>query len=651
MTSPEEVLGIVKGLADVVRDHHNSSKEVTNQTQQQIQDLSHAVADLSLSIRARDASPHQSIRLPPLSLPQFTGAEPIDRFAEQLTQVLATSGVSPRLWLTYLKQQSQKDSRAFDIICAFETSNATKFTSKTTPDEFRTLYDQCLQNLCRQRGIPKEEQLRQLLAVYYSMRQQPQESVSNFAHRFLETQHSLEKLLPGIHTSPDGQQLELIHAFAMKLHPPIAKDLLSRDEPFKSLPAIIEAAKRHESVLPSTDPLPKALIAEPNKTPPGSELTTSIKREVEKCLPQPSGTPFSASADSSQDPLFGMPAITALPTKFTISAIDLANKNILWTKVSSAGVCYAALAANNSMPDIPVTQDSASAIHSSRNDSTLLADFLDRNLSDNEHALPPTDDPHLDPSSEMFFTELCNALRIDTPSYAHVPQDIMSKFKGFRPRLNGATERVHRFLNSAIGIYCERFQERWEDYLQPAVYAHNTSAISGTSDITPFSLVFGRDAPSPETISFALPPNPLPADQYAKQLVSNVKDAHTHFQQIKSDLRRRQRELYDIAARDSHIPDGKLVYMRKDHTTSKDGKATRFIRNFDGPFLVIGHPYNRADLLSLRNVATGIDFPRPVNIEKVVVVPDPQPGDLRIEGDAVLEPSSDTPPSGFITAL
>ena len=861
MTSPEEVLGIVKGLADVVRDHHHSSKEVTNQTQQQIQELSHAVTDLSLSIRARDASPHQSIRLPPLSLPQFTGAEPIDRFAEQLTQVLATSGVSPRLWLTYLKQQSQKDSRAFDIICAFETSNATKFTSKTTPDEFRTLYDQCLHNLCSQRGIPKEEQLRQLLAVYYSMRQQPHESVSNFAHRFLETQHSLEKLLPGIHTSPDGQQLELIHAFAMKLHPPIAKNLLSRDEPFKSLPAIIEAAKRHESVLPSTDPLPKALFAEPNKAPPGSgmknfsssslpsqicrnfnkfshshcqlpgnncrfkrlhkclkcnkfackeiyheqhinspvtqasttprhrnfvrhtpkvsahtaasnshesvllssvkqivndslvdlrqELTTSIKREVEKCLPQPSGTPFSASADSSQDPLFGMPAITALPTKSTISAIDLANKNILWTKVSSAGVslplpldsccsvslvsqkhadtvakynsnfqftkleqhipvsvagpcsalravgtmqvpivwengrsttftmlvvpnltwpilfgqnhlrqtdaiirsreltvyfankamdfevkcndsnpalafpsldfsrpgsianvtclltakptltgspnkvylergfnlvtvcffiaaslvgsplfsgplwlegnrfspgletlsgpidlhsvdnfffpgetpppfltanrpthpkcrpsrpippadqycmgalfsagencvssaanpicfqahilirstkgkavlpsnislgsirtphaediqvmecainhtanlvsdrCCAALAANNSMPDIPVNQNSASAIHSSGQDSTLLADFLDRNLSDHEHALPPTDDPYLDPSSEMFFTELCNALRIDTPSYAHVPQDIMSKFKGLLKR-------------------------------------------------------------------------------------------------------------------------------------------------------------------------------------------------------------------------
>ena len=94
----------------------------------------------------------------------------------------------------------------------------------------------------------------------------------------------------------------------------------------------------------------------------------------------------------------------------------------------------------------------------------------------------------------------------------------------YRPRLNGSTERVHRFLNSAIGIYCEQQQEHWENFLQPAVYAHNTSSISGTSDITPFFLVFGRDAPSPETLSLQLPPKSLPADHYAKQLIARMKD-------------------------------------------------------------------------------------------------------------------------------
>ena len=48
---------------------------------------------------------------------------------------------------------------------------------------------------------------------------------------------------------------------------------------------------------------------------------------------------------------------------------------------------------------------------------------------------------------------------------------------GVRPHLNWATERVNRFLDTAIGIYCEQFPLRREEFLQPAVYAHNTSPI------------------------------------------------------------------------------------------------------------------------------------------------------------------------------
>lgn len=70
---------------------------------------------------------------------------------------------------------------------------------------------------------------------------------------------------------------------------------------------------------------------------------------------------------------------------------------------------------------------------------------------------------------------------------------------GFGPHLKGTTERVHRFLNSAIGIFCEQNQDRWEEMLQSAVYAHNTAPVSDTSDTTPFFLVFGCHTPSSET--------------------------------------------------------------------------------------------------------------------------------------------------------
>ena len=201
----------------------------------------------------------------------------------------------------------------------------------------------------------------------------------------------------------------------------------------------------------------------------------------------------------------------------------------------------------------------------------------------------------------------------------------------FRPRTNGATERVHRFLNAALGICCEHKQEKWEEYLQPAVYSHNVSPIAGTQDITPFFLVFGREAKSPETVSLELPAHPLPAEVYAQDLTKRLAEAHKEFGRIKADLRRYQRDYYDSNARILTIPDGKIVYMRKDHSPSQKGLATCFIRNFEGPLLVTGHQNGRPDLLKLRNLATGQDHPNPVNIEKLVVAPEPDPTDLRID--------------------
>ena len=49
------------------------------------------------------------------------------------------------------------------------------------------------------------------------------------------------------------------------------------------------------------------------------------------------------------------------------------------------------------------------------------------------------------------------------------------------------------------------------------------------------------------------------------------------------------------------------------------------MRSFDGPFVVTGHPHQCTNLLYLRNMQTGEDFPRPVNIEKIAVVRSPNP--------------------------
>ena len=186
----EEGVGLIKGLADIVKDQQTASKDVFSKTQQQIQDLSAAVQILSNTVCIK-SSTNSPLRLPQLTLSEFTGRENLDQFAEQLTNVLASSGVSAKFWFTYLKQQCRKDAWAFNIICNYETTHASMLNEKTSHDEYLEFYDKCLTCLNTQRGVPKEQKIRQLLSTYYSMTQQQMESVAAFAYRFLETQHSL----------------------------------------------------------------------------------------------------------------------------------------------------------------------------------------------------------------------------------------------------------------------------------------------------------------------------------------------------------------------------------------------------------------------------------------------------------------------------
>ncbi len=122
------------------------------------------------------------------------------------------------------------------------------------------------------------------------MRQNPSESVFNFVHRFLETQNSLEKLIPGIHSSPNGNQMELVHAFSMKLNADISKFLLSRDEPFSDIMQAIECANRHKSVSEKEKEAAAAIYVHPAKSnevekPKGMQMKTDICRNFNKFFP------------------------------------------------------------------------------------------------------------------------------------------------------------------------------------------------------------------------------------------------------------------------------------------------------------------------------------------------------------------------------
>ena len=156
------------------------------------------------------------------------GKTAIRGFINQMESLLRSSRVPFKFWTTYFKQQCQKDSWAYDALAKAETSFAVTFgsdNSKTTEDQYKNNYEQCIKTLKEKRGIPRDQQIRELLLVYHTMTQQPNKSVADFAHRFSETQHELDKLIPGIHKT-SGQEIKLIFAFVNKLRSEISNDKL-----------------------------------------------------------------------------------------------------------------------------------------------------------------------------------------------------------------------------------------------------------------------------------------------------------------------------------------------------------------------------------------------------------------------------------------
>ena len=60
----------------------------------------------------------------------------------------------------------------------------------------------------------------------------------------------------------------------------------------------------------------------------------------------------------------------------------------------------------------------------------------------------------------------------------------------YRPQTNGLTERFNRTLEEMLSKFVNTQLSNWDDLLQAAVFAYNTSVHSSTG-FTPFEMVHG----------------------------------------------------------------------------------------------------------------------------------------------------------------
>ena len=103
----------------MVQEQSNAMKDTTDQ-------IKLPAATVEKLMKSQPQSQSMGLRLHNLVLPEFTGKEPLNSFLKRIQSLLITPNVPVQYWLTYLKQQCQKDSA-----CIRRTELGTRGTSET----------------------------------------------------------------------------------------------------------------------------------------------------------------------------------------------------------------------------------------------------------------------------------------------------------------------------------------------------------------------------------------------------------------------------------------------------------------------------------------------------------------------------------------
>ena len=161
----------------------------------------------------------------------------------------------------------------------------------------------------------------------------------------------------------------------------------------------------------------------------------------------------------------------------------------------------------------------------------------------------------------------------------------------YRPWSNGSCERMHRYLNAALTIYCDGHSDNWSEYVPSILFAYRTSFCAATG-YSPFELLFGRKPILPASLAYDLNPNQIKEETRRHINVSSaMRDAYEVARDQQNKIADTNKRMRDANRQWVEFQEGDMVwkYEHTGDTTSPDAEkstSSKLRYRFSGPYAV-----------------------------------------------------------------
>ena len=171
----------------------------------------------------------------------------------------------------------------------------------------------------------------------------------------------------------------------------------------------------------------------------------------------------------------------------------------------------------------------------------------------------------------------------------------------YHPQSDGLAERFHRTVMDMMAK-AGRDRRSWDAKLPYLLFAYR-AAMQSSTQVSPFKLLYGRDARLPTTD--VLEPQSTPvvgtAEGYLSEFTERMAEAWRSAQDCIQQAQRRQQRQYDKGRVPTQFQEGDIVYVFMPAKTT--GKERKLQRPHDGPFKITQLWPTGAEVVSLRHPA------------------------------------------------